>query len=474
MIDKEQFTRLLRYSGTGEMPVSAAMLAQLVKIYPYCATFHLRLAQALGKTTHISKAALYAPDRARLKQVIGKEFSVTDEAAATFSIDFTAEEVNLFDKISVMHSPEILEQAIVAEPPEIAESPSETAVSDFYPPVTAEEIPAEETREPIAYTAPESETLPPDPYDTSEKPLPSDPFDFAPDPQYEQLRQEVFGEIVPSVDYEPTVYADDDIIPPLSEETENDADDDVWEGFDEIISPVVAEPPPPIADEPAAAISYIDRLEAERAYYQGSGMPQAWEETLLPDWQQLSDADEQAFELRQSTEQAWEHAFESPINPDEITITGEKTEEITFADNPTESIKAFAPAAPPTEPNVPDDLSFFDSLTEEPVAAISPHQQNQLPAMTNQNTWEIIDEFIRKEPTITVDRSKLESMPEQEDLSLQSVQEHEDNISEYLARIYVRQGKKDKAIRIYERLALKYPQKSAYFATQIEELNRTQ
>jgi len=45
-------------------------------------------------------------------------------------------------------------------------------------------------------------------------------------------------------------------------------------------------------------------------------------------------------------------------------------------------------------------------------------------------------------------------------------------VTERLAEIYVLQGLKDKAIEVYEKLILKYPEKNIYFAKKIEELKK--
>lgn len=55
-------------------------------------------------------------------------------------------------------------------------------------------------------------------------------------------------------------------------------------------------------------------------------------------------------------------------------------------------------------------------------------------------------------------------------LAERSVSENKDVISETLARLLAKQGYKEKAIVMYERLCLAFPEKSAYFAAEIEKL----
>lgn len=57
-----------------------------------------------------------------------------------------------------------------------------------------------------------------------------------------------------------------------------------------------------------------------------------------------------------------------------------------------------------------------------------------------------------------------------EDLGKESVAEYEDNISETLADVYIKQGNLKKAVYIYQKLQLLFPEKSCYFAKKIEEL----
>lgn len=59
-----------------------------------------------------------------------------------------------------------------------------------------------------------------------------------------------------------------------------------------------------------------------------------------------------------------------------------------------------------------------------------------------------------------------------QELAERSVAENKDVISETLARLLAKQGYRDKAINMYERLRLAFPEKSAYFAAEIEKLKK--
>lgn len=84
---------------------------------------------------------------------------------------------------------------------------------------------------------------------------------------------------------------------------------------------------------------------------------------------------------------------------------------------------------------------------------------------------EIIEQFIKSNPLITPPKLK---PAENQDLasSLKSGEFGDHIISETLAEILIRQGKKDKAIEVYKKLIWKFPQKKTYFAAQIEELRK--
>ena len=80
----------------------------------------------------------------------------------------------------------------------------------------------------------------------------------------------------------------------------------------------------------------------------------------------------------------------------------------------------------------------------------------------------LVEKFIRENPRIV---PKKEPVPLY-DISVDSVKEHDSLFTDTLARIYIKQGNYTKAILVYEKLSLKYPEKSAYFAGQISEINK--
>ena len=80
---------------------------------------------------------------------------------------------------------------------------------------------------------------------------------------------------------------------------------------------------------------------------------------------------------------------------------------------------------------------------------------------------ELLDKFIITQPRIVAQKSEFYSPG---NMARKSAIEHEDLISETLARIYAQQGYIPKAIDAYKRLSLKSPEKSSYFAALIKEL----
>jgi hypothetical protein len=94
-----------------------------------------------------------------------------------------------------------------------------------------------------------------------------------------------------------------------------------------------------------------------------------------------------------------------------------------------------------------------------------------------ENKDDLIESFIKNRPSMPKlvvpkpGKENVDAVPTQ-DISSGSIFDDEELVTETLAQIYVEQGFYQKAIRAYEKLSLKYPEKSTYFATQIQEIKK--
>ncbi len=128
--------------------------------------------------------------------------------------------------------------------------------------------------------------------------------------------------------------------------------------------------------------------------------------------------------------------------------------------------------------STPEDPDIFQLETESQVETAPPGQTNgksgsepQQPVQSpdiSANNDELIDKFIVSNPRI--EPLKYNKPPV--DISEDSVKEHDGIFTDTLAKIYVKQGYYSKAIFAYEKLILKYPEKSDYFAAQIEAIKK--
>lgn len=83
----------------------------------------------------------------------------------------------------------------------------------------------------------------------------------------------------------------------------------------------------------------------------------------------------------------------------------------------------------------------------------------------------LIDRFIESQPSISRP-DKTEFFNPQKEAIDSTLDDDDFFVTETLAHIHVQQGNFKKAIEIYRKLILKIPEKSTYFAAQIEELSR--
>ncbi len=149
----------------------------------------------------------------------------------------------------------------------------------------------------------------------------------------------------------------------------------------------------------------------------------------------------------------------------EISASEDLKEEIatTVEDKPLEE------AEKKPEP-LPKELNFEQWL--KVLSGGFQHVENEKYKTEKSNTvsskFDRIDKFLNEKPKITPSRTSDINI----DIAKQSVAENDAIMTETLAKIYISQKKYKRAIKAYRILSLKYPEKSVFFAEQIEAIKK--
>ncbi|MDM8162180.1 hypothetical protein QUH73_20345 [Labilibaculum sp. K2S] len=189
-------------------------------------------------------------------------------------------------------------------------------------------------------------------------------------------------------------------------------------------------------------------------------------ENLLVANEDILEFDDSENKKEESTAKAEKSPIEKQLSDSELLVAATEVYHIGFGGNL--YTLSDEPKIKKTESNKDENHTFTDWMTvvnkkdSEEVRSDSDKEKSK-------KGIDLIDSFIQNEPRIS---RNIKVVDKQEDISLGSLEDKDGFISETLASIYVKQKLFDKAVAVYDKLVLKNPEKNAYFASQIERIEK--
>ncbi|WP_375418661.1 hypothetical protein [uncultured Hymenobacter sp.] len=437
-------------------------LEQLAQAFPYCQTAHLLLAKAAHDQgsmlagQRLRRAATYATDRQLLRQLLAQPPAAAPVAASVSSApaapSLTVESALVVEE-AVLAADAAEPAALAAGLEPVAEGVgTETAALAAEP---AEEIGHSPHAETAAGDAPDNNAEegasagPPEVGLASVPPLTEEE---APAPA--RVASELLADLTEAM---PAVGAEPE---PIAEPAESVH-----------AAPVIAAPPAAATDEPAepeaASLPPIrPPAEAGTARFEFGLSAPALEAEFTS---------YQLAELPAEEPVVFTASRPAPVPPEPGPGAFRGADDLAYAlgggSRLGYALQAALPAAPVADVDVPGTTLPPAGEFFAPDALLLEHLVNQPPpAPPVPSSLDLIDSFLRRAPQRRRGIVTLLTVPEQADLSMRSTRAEPDLASENLARILAGQGKTERAIAVYKLLMVRQPEKSAYFAVQIDLL----
>ncbi|MBR5433572.1 MAG: hypothetical protein IK117_03970 [Bacteroidales bacterium] len=479
-LNKKQITTFINYPEE----ISAdevKKLSSLIKEYPYFQTARLLYSRGLKNIESadfdamLQLTATYASDRKKLYGLLFGDSEMTDSpvvAQPTLMEQQIVEKQQVVEE--VQHVAEEVVEEVKAEPiqeetPKV-EEPVSAQVNEVQH--VAEEVVEEVKAEPIQEETPKVE----EPVsaqveevqqvaeevleEVKAEPIEEEtPKVEEPVSAQEEEVQHVAEEVVEEVKAEPIQEETPKVEEPVSTQ-----DEEVQQVAEEIIEEVkvetIQEETPKAEEQKEKTFTSVFSKPIIKAVIDDAPKNESLAERILRECRERKEREQANVQERSQPEttETQTEAAQSASDSDmllDFTFSGEVKNEQQAAPSESEPL-------------------CFEMLDEEPSAPKQVHDwyERNGGRKNKSSDFDLIDKFIQDDPKMP--QFSPDELPEGlevvENMVKESSEEHE-CVTESMAKICIKQKLFDKAIEIYEKLSLKYPEKSVYFANRISEVN---
>ncbi len=240
----------------------------------------------------------------------------------------------------------------------------------------------------------------------------------------------------------------------------------------------------PIVEEPAPIIEPVQEIEKEPE--EDVAIEEALAEETPETIAETQEVEELAVPVFTIEEEKPEPVFE--IGGDDF-LNEEIDQEEVFEETPEEAEDevevSFEPEIKSEAPEEKEDgfvksaHSFGGWLKHlsDPIKKTEPEKTEQAEEKPSlDEKINLLDKFVEKLPELKQKaRFQVKAEPPKEKINMNRLMDDNDDgsmVTETLARVYIKQKHYDKAIKAYEIMKLKYPEKSSFFADQISEIKK--